>query len=264
MKQDHLAVRDVAVQHHHVDAGRFVHWYERMAESRFANAFAYGRAKVDRVLDACFKELAPGARILDVGCGTGEYVRRANELGFEASGVEPADAMRARAIEQNPQARILPGVATELPFPDQSFDLVICIEVLRYLHQADNELALKEMRRVLKPGGSLFLTMVNRYALDGFYLHYQIGRLLRRGRESAEFPHCEFTTPSQIERQIRDAGFSKVTHHGVLLGPMRLIYKASERLGRALTPTLEPIDDAISALPGMTRFAGHLITLAER
>ena len=58
--------------------------------------------------------------------------------------------MRKAAIEKNPGSTILDGVATKLPFPDGTFDLVICIEVLRYLHSADNRQALREMYRVLK------------------------------------------------------------------------------------------------------------------
>jgi ubiquinone/menaquinone biosynthesis C-methylase UbiE len=98
-------------------------------------------------------------RTLDVGCGTGEYIRRANELGFTASGLEPADAMRAAAFNKNPGATIVSGVATELPFPDESFDLVICIEVLRYLDRSDIRQALRQIHRVLRPGGTMFLTM---------------------------------------------------------------------------------------------------------
>ena len=258
------AVRASAVEHHHAEADRFVRWYEEMAKSRFANAFAYGRAKIDRLLDSCLKELSPGARVLDVGCGTGEYVRRATDLGFSASGLEPAEAMRKVAVEKNQTSKILDGVATALPFPDSTFDFVICIEVLRYLHRADNRQALLEMHRVLKPGGRMFLTSVNRYALDGFYLHYRAQRLLRGKRTTAAVPHCEFTTPSQIDRQVREAGFSEASHYGVLFAPMRVLYKLSSRLASRIAPKLEPLDDAICAKRGMTPFAGHLVTVARR
>src|SRR5271170_2420691 len=142
---EQIAVRASAIEHHHAEADRFIRLYDEMAGSRFANAFAYGRAKIDRLLDKCFRELQPGARILDLGGGTGEEVHRANELGFSASGIEPAEAMRKAAIEKNPGSTILDGVATDIPFPDGTFDFVICIEVLRYLHRADNRQALKEM-----------------------------------------------------------------------------------------------------------------------
>jgi ubiquinone/menaquinone biosynthesis C-methylase UbiE len=262
--QEQAAIRARAIERHEADADRFVHWYDEMAKSRFANAFAYGRAKIDRLLDECFKGLYPGARILDVGCGTGEYIQRANELGFSASGVEPAEAMRKAAIEKNPGSAILNGVATELPFPDSTFDLVICIEVLRYLHNADNRQALREMYRVLKPGGTLFLTMVNRYALDAFYLNYHARKLLGRKRVSGDAPHCEFTTPAEIDKEVLAAGFSTAVHRGVLLGPMRILYKLSTRIARRIAPVLEPFDDAICSIHLTRAFAGHLVTVATR
>ena len=55
-QHEQLAVRTVAVEHHHAEAKRFVDWYEEMAKSRFANAFAYGRHKIDVLLDETLKE----------------------------------------------------------------------------------------------------------------------------------------------------------------------------------------------------------------
>jgi ubiquinone/menaquinone biosynthesis C-methylase UbiE len=261
-QRQQFAVRTLAVEHHHDEAKQFVDWYKDMANSRFANAFTYGRHKIDVLLDGVFKAQQPRARILDVGCGTGEYVRRANELGFIASGLEPADAMRAIAINTNPNASIISGIATDLPYPDESFDLVICIEVLRYLDRSDIRQALCELRRVLRPGGTMFLTMVNRYALDGFFLHYSLKRMLKP--RSTEQPHCEFVTPGELNREIRTAGFSTAVHRGALLGPMRTLYKISTRLTRRVAPMLEPIDDAICAKPWSVPFAGHLVTIATR
>jgi len=261
---EQVVVRATVVEHHHAEADRFVQWYAEMAKSRFANPFAYGRAKIDRLLDGCFKTLRDGACVLDVGCGTGEYVHRANELGFSACGVEPAEAMRKVAIEKNPTSTILDGVATGLPFPDKMFDLVICIEVLRYLHRTDNKEALREMHRVLKPDGMMFLTSVNKYALDGFYLDYGLRRLFRGKRVSAAVPHCEFTTPADIDNEIRAAGFSSAVHRGLLFGPMRMLYKFSAGLASKLAPALEPLDDAICSRPAMTPLAGHLVTVARR
>ena len=261
---DQVDVRMSAIGHHHTEAQRFVRWYEEMAKSRFANSFAYGRAKIDRLLDACFKDLQPGAPVLDVGCGTGEYIHRASELGFSASGIEPAEGMRKVAIQKNPSKTILEGVATTLPFESSSFDLLICIEVLRYLHRADNRLALREMRRVLKPGGKLFLTSVNKYALDGFYVYHLVRRLLYGSVASAAIPHCEFTTPADLGNELQEAGFSRVAHYGVLFGPMRLLYKVSTSIAARIAPALEPLDDAICSKPTMRAFAGHLVTVATR
>ena len=108
----------------------------------------------------------------------------------------------------------------------------------------------------------MFLTMVNRYALDGFFLHYSLKRMLNP--HSTERPHCEFVTPVEVDREIRAAGFSAAVHRGVLLGPMRILYKISTRVARKIAPMLEPIDDAICAMPWATPLAGHLVTIATR
>src|SRR6516165_4822224 len=176
-QREQLTVRSLAVEHHHAEAKRFVEWYEEMATSRFANAFSYGRHKIDVLLDEVLKEQQAGARVLDVGCGTGEYVRRANELGFSASGLEPADAMRAAAISKNPGVSIVSGVATELPYPDESFDLVICIEVLRYLDRSDIRQAWRELPRARRPQGKIFLIMVNRNPPEVFSLIYSLRQM---------------------------------------------------------------------------------------
>src|SRR5207302_1722279 len=96
-------------------------------------AFTYGRAKIDQMVDELFRSLPANAAILDVGCGTGEHLKRALGHGLQATGVEPAPAMLAAARRNVPDARIEDGVATSLPFGDAEFDAVIMIEVLRYL-----------------------------------------------------------------------------------------------------------------------------------
>ena len=63
--------------------------YEAMERDRFANAFTYGRYKVDVVLDRELNRLAKGSRVLDVGCGTGAYLQRFAKMGFAPAGSAP-------------------------------------------------------------------------------------------------------------------------------------------------------------------------------
>src|ERR1700750_275235 len=86
-------IRQVAIEHHHRVAGRFEAEYAALENSRFSSAFTYGRAKIDKMVDELFRSLPKGAAILDVGCGTGEHLKRALGHGLEAAGVEPAPAM---------------------------------------------------------------------------------------------------------------------------------------------------------------------------
>lgn len=114
------------------------------------------------MLTARFKHLnlQPGARVLDLGCGEGRHVHGLHMLGgLNVIGVDLDEASleKARAglasLPKSPTGttRFETGDATALDFPDQSFDAVICSEVLEHL--PDYDAAIAEIRRVLKPGG---------------------------------------------------------------------------------------------------------------
>jgi ubiquinone/menaquinone biosynthesis C-methylase UbiE len=184
-------VRRTAIEHHDDVVPVFEEHYRTMERDRFANAFAYGRYKVDVLLTQRLKkkveevgagESARRPTVLDVGCGTGIYLRRFLELGLEPSGVEPAPRMLDAARRANPGLRVEQGVATLLPFENASFDAATSIEVLRYLDPVDIERSISEMLRVLRRGGFFFVTLVNRFALDGFWILQRL-RQMRKGVE---------------------------------------------------------------------------------
>lgn len=256
-------VRRVAIDHHDRVSNTFVHYYSTLEKDRFASAFTYGRAKIDRMIDEIFASLPEESAILDVGCGTGEHLHRAVDSGLQAFGVEPAPAMLAVARHNVPQAEIKQGVATELPYGDAQFDLVIMVEVLRYLDRADTEKALREARRVLKPGGRLFVTLVNRWALDGFFI-LQRARSLAKGRQfDAVNPYCLFHTPASARRDLARAGFEEVRTEGRLLAPLRIAYKLNEPFGGWLAGKLERLDDRLHRAGWAKPFAGHLIAIGS-
>jgi SAM-dependent methyltransferase len=172
--------------------------------------------------------------------------------------------MREVAARERPSATVQPGISSSLPFGDGSFDLVMAIEVFRYLGRADVHASYAETWRVLAPGGRFFFTMVNRDALDGFWLLQRVRERFTKGRFDEVHPHCEFVTPPMVERDLRRAGFTDVTTVGRLFGPVRLVYKVSPRLARGLARRIERWDDALSSRRAMRRFGGHLICTATK
>ena len=100
--------------------------------------------------------LRPEDTVLDIGCGPGTAVRRAARLGATATGVDPAPVMLrvarllTRSIER---VRYVTGTAETLPVPDASVSVVWAIASVH--HWADLDAALREARRVLRPGGRL-------------------------------------------------------------------------------------------------------------
>jgi len=98
-----------------------------------------------------------GARILDVGCGTGRWVRRYQELGFQATGVDATLAMLRAALKRGTAGTLVAGEAYRLPFPSSEFDAISDITVTQHIPALLQRPALSEMIRVIRPGGCLIL-----------------------------------------------------------------------------------------------------------
>ena len=97
--------------------------------------------------------------LLDVGCNTGELLSYCNELFpmIRLAGVEINKTALEQARQRLPLADLHVSAAEELPFADDRFDCVTCIEVLEHISVDVRSQSLKEMRRVLRPGGRLVL-----------------------------------------------------------------------------------------------------------
>jgi SAM-dependent methyltransferase len=102
-------------------------------------------------------DVRAGQRVLDLGCGDGEFTAVAQQAGAEAVGVDVAEAALTRARARHPglDFRRTP-IDGPLPLPDTSFDLVWASEVIE--HVADTARWLSEVRRVLVPRGRLLVT----------------------------------------------------------------------------------------------------------
>ncbi|HEY0510928.1 MAG TPA: methyltransferase domain-containing protein [Thermoanaerobaculia bacterium] len=102
--------------------------------------------------------LRPADRLLDVGCGSGALLHRlAGSHSARLSGVDPVPEMLAVARRKlPPEVELREGWAERLPFETGRFDVVVSCNVFHYIRQP--ELALREMGRVLRPGGRLVIT----------------------------------------------------------------------------------------------------------
>ena len=166
--------------------------------------------------------LEPGMKLLDVGAGRGELVRVAIESGAaEAVGIDySADAVEMAgetlsAHRDDPRIRVIQGDARQLPFEDDSFDLVTMLDVVEHLAPAELAMALAQARRVLRPGGHLFVhTAPNRLVYD---VTYRLQRFSRPGRLRA-WPaqprndyelrmHVNEQRLGSLRRALRCAGF---------------------------------------------------------
>jgi ubiquinone/menaquinone biosynthesis C-methylase UbiE len=143
--------------------------------------------------------LRDGHRALDVGCGTGNLLRRigARHPGVELAGLDPDPKALARAERKTGRGvRLVRGFAQELPYPDGSFDRVFSSLMLHHLDSAAKDALLAEVRRVLRPGGLLVLA-------DMVFTEHGRGHGGRRMREQ-----LRDNVPGAVSRRIAEAGFS--------------------------------------------------------
>ena len=123
-----------------------------------------GREHLFRERQVDLARIAPGDDVLDVGCGTGTLaIEAAKRVGSEGSvhGVDPSVALLARADKKARRAGVdvtlHTGTGDQLPFPDASFDVVICTLVFHHLPGPVVHATFAEIRRVLRPEGRLLV-----------------------------------------------------------------------------------------------------------
>ena len=103
--------------------------------------------------------MSPAAKVLDVGCGTGELLRRLRAKYPEAvlAGIDPVEEMLAVARDKlSGKEDLRIGYADALPWGSASFDIVVSCNMFHYISHPIE--ALREMTRVLRPGGTLVMT----------------------------------------------------------------------------------------------------------
>jgi 2-polyprenyl-6-hydroxyphenyl methylase/3-demethylubiquinone-9 3-methyltransferase len=110
-------------------------------------------------------QIAPqGVSLLDVGCGGGLLAEEFARLGCQVTGIDPSElslqTAREHAHQQGLSITYQTGRGEQLPFADASFELVTCCDVLE--HVDDVQQVIREIARVLKPGGLFFYDTINR------------------------------------------------------------------------------------------------------
>ena len=110
-----------------------------------------------RIIDVLMRrlELPPGVEILDAGCGSGRNMVELARAGT-VTGIEISDASVARARERG-IGEVVQCSITEVPLADDRFDLAVCLDVIEHIE--DDLGALRELLRVVRPGGTLLVTV---------------------------------------------------------------------------------------------------------
>ena len=207
----------------------------------------------ERLLDACIQlaGFPPGARIADLGCGSGIFTSLLKAKGFSPIGIDLSPALIARARGRHPEIEFMAGDVEALPFEGETFDGVLLSGIVHHL--PDPSRCAREVRRILKANAAFAAFDPNR--LNPFMYLY-------RDRSSPFYSSKGVTEnerpvlPSEVRRVFDEAGFDVSSDY---LSGLRYRYVASPA-ARVILPAYNVADTLLSWLRPLRSFYAFVLT----
>jgi len=146
-----------------------MHSHAKKYDAWFKTPFGTYANRLEKRL--VFRYLGPvmGKKILDLGCGTGNYSLELARRGATVTAIDPSREMLALAREkariEKLEITLVKGEAEKMPFEKKSFDAIVSVTACEFFK--DIEMAVDEMTRVLKPTGKIVIGVINKWSLYG-------------------------------------------------------------------------------------------------
>lgn len=225
----------------------FANWYELERGAGY-------HQMLDDLEIACVRRYGEGKDILEAGCGTGLLLERVAEFAKSAVGIDLSDGMLEKARERG--LKVQQGSITELPYDDNSFDLVYSVKVLAHIE--DIETAMSEMARVTRPGG---------YVLAEFYNPRSLRYLIKALKPATAISNATndeavFTRYDDANaiRSYLPAELSWETSKGVrIVTPVSHVYKIP-----GVRHAFRLAEKTLADMPIARDFGGFLIAVLRR
>jgi 2-polyprenyl-6-hydroxyphenyl methylase/3-demethylubiquinone-9 3-methyltransferase len=245
------------------DARTDIWWDETQPLSALKTAINPGRmAYMQGVLEQ-HGWSARGRTALDVGCGGGIMAEEVAALGFKVTGVDPSEnslaTARRHAAESGLDITYVIAGGESVPYPDASFDLVYCCDVLEHVDEVSR--VISEAARVLKPDGIYLYDTINRTAVSRFVMI----KLFQEWRATAFMPAqlhdwSSFIKPSELEESLELAGLRQVDSVGLKpsVNPVGLIRLLRElKRGRITPAEMGRLSPMVISGDRSVLYAGH-------
>ena len=192
-----MAIMEKILKQARMPTGRFGTFYARLMNIGHSNLTRWGLGHISVNIDD---------KILDIGCGGGKTVNTLAKIATEGEiyGIDHSEVSVAVSTNKNKRliragwVRILHASIDSLPFSDDMFNLVIAVESCYFWPDLINNL--KEIRRVLKPGGSVIL----------IHAMYRDERFEKRNSNLARIGNFTYHLPEEFRVFLKDAGYSSI------------------------------------------------------
>lgn len=221
-------------------------YYQRYRDG-IASSCGHGYMQARKV--GKLNSLSVGARLLDVGCGTGEFLRAAIEAGWEGMGIDVSEAASEFA-RSNYGIEVITGDLREIGLPPSSFDVVTLWEVLE--HMSSPTRCLAEINRILVADGVLAISVPNAESFQArmqreefvqwkpsYHIYHFSPETLRKLLEKTGFQVIQIETPFPIvtSRSLKTKGIvvgsrAKKVVWKYLRHPLRIVRRISGRFIR--------------------------------
>lgn len=188
-------------------------------------------------------------KILEVGCGSGRDIVLIAQKGATCIGVDSSINM-VKETQKELKNRNINGVtinlgdATQLMFPDEVFDKILCSEVIE--HIPDYEKAISEMARVLKPSGCLVLSTPNRNSIYGFERYVLMEKILKK---KWFHPYDSWKTFKELSNVLKNNGFRMDSFLGVCYIPGFIVsYRLPSLIKKILVFFIANVENILSRI----------------
>ena len=135
--------------------------------------FSYWKMPDGHVINLPYRIKKQTAKVLDLGCGVGRHTIFFSSIGYDVSAMDISEEAVRKTKEwldeEGLKAKVETGKMTDLPYPDDNFDLVVAFNVIYHAYKHDIIKTISEISRVLKSGGYLFLTLLTKDPEIPFY-----------------------------------------------------------------------------------------------
>jgi ubiquinone/menaquinone biosynthesis C-methylase UbiE len=229
-------------------------YYDRFSRSYDDHRHRGYHRMIDELELGLIRRHGTGRDVFEAGCGTGLLLKEAALVARSAVGLDLSRGMVAQAHAR--QLKVVQGSLTNVPVPDESFDLVYSMKVLAHIPPI--QAAITELARITRPGGHLLLEFYN-----PFSLRYLAKRLAGPGRIAEGTTENDVYTRYDTLAQARTylpAGLEVVGVRGVrVLTPTSKLWSIP-----GLGALFERAEQAVCDLPGARHLGGFMIVIARK